>query len=213
MKKAILLGTRYKHCLHLNDGHYEWNYWDPAGAWDVKPGSPNEWKHWIGAEHTGGYYSLSLMQAVRLYEFGVVFDKTDMERFVKTQVAVCWNGSMDNPQWARVDGTRPAQYMQGEYMCAALAAFNDKVAEFCYGPRGAVGAAQRAGTSLAERAGGARLDRRQVHRIAAHEGRRAGRYRVRAEVPVEAGEPESGTTRSRSPSSRPDTSRRRLRPK
>ena len=136
MKKAILLGTRYKHCLHLNDGHYEWHYWDPAGAWDVKAGSANEWKHWIGVEHTGGYYSSTLSQAVRLYEFGVVFDKTDLERFVKTQVAECWNGSMDNPQWARVDGTRSEQYMQGEYMCPALAAFNDKVAEFCYGPRG-----------------------------------------------------------------------------
>ncbi len=136
MKKAILLGTRYKHCLHLNSGHYEWHYWDPAGAWDVKAGSANEWKHWIGVEHTGGYYSSTLSQAVRLYEFGVVFDKADMERFVKTQVAECWNGSMDNPQWARVDGTRSEQYMQGEYMCAALAPFNDKVAEFCYGPRG-----------------------------------------------------------------------------
>ena len=136
MKKAILLGTRYKHCLHLNDGHYEWHYWDPAGAWDVKPGSPNEWKHWIGVEHTGGYYGSTLSQAVRLYEFGVVFDKTDLEWFVKTQVAECWNGSMDNPKWARVDGTRSDQYMQGEYMCAALAPFNDKVAEFCYGPRG-----------------------------------------------------------------------------
>jgi hypothetical protein len=136
MKKAILIGTRYKHSLHLNNGHYEWNYWDPAGAWDVKPGSSNEWKEWIGPEHTGGYYNSTLSQAVRLYEFGVVFDKTDMERFVKTQVGECWNGSMDNPQWARVDGTRPEQYTNGEYMCAGLAAFNDKVAEFCYGPRG-----------------------------------------------------------------------------
>jgi hypothetical protein len=136
MKKAILLGTRYKHCLHLKDGHYEWHYWDPAGAWDVKPGSPDEWKHWIGVEHTGGYYGSTLSQAVRLYEFGVVFDKTDMDRFVKTQVAECWNGSMDNPQWARVDGTRVAQYTQGEYMCAGLAAFDDKIAEFCYGAPG-----------------------------------------------------------------------------
>jgi hypothetical protein len=136
MKKAILIGTRYKHSLHLNNGHYEWNYWDPAGAWDVKPGSSNEWKEWIGPEHTGGYYNSTLSQAVRLYEFGVVFDKTDMERFVKTQVTECWNGSMDNPQWARVDGTRPERYTNGEYMCAGLAAFNDKVAEFCYGPRG-----------------------------------------------------------------------------
>ena len=146
MRKAIELGVRYKHSLTLKNGHYEWNYWDPAGAWDVRKQAPTEgrhgaqhettvlreWKHWIGPEHRGGYYSSTLSQAIALYDYGLVFDKTDVDRFLRTQLEMCWNGSMTDPKWARVDGTTPAQYTQGEYICDALAPFSDKVAEFLY---------------------------------------------------------------------------------
>jgi hypothetical protein len=136
MRKAVRIGTRFKHCLTLKDGHYEWNYWDPAGAWDVDPNNPSAWKHWIGPEHMGHYYSLSLTQAVMLYDHGVVFTRTDMDRFLKTQLEVCWNGDMLQPQWSRVDGSRPENYTQGAYICSALAPFSEKVAEFLYaGPR------------------------------------------------------------------------------
>lgn len=135
-RTAVKLGTRYKHCLKLKDGHYEWNYWDPAGAWDVNPAKPADWKHWTGVEHKGGYYSTSLTQAVVLYQHGLVFDRQDMDRFLKTQLQMCWNGSMDDPKWARVDGTTSDRYMQGSYMCAALAPFSEKLYTFIYtGPR------------------------------------------------------------------------------
>jgi hypothetical protein len=130
---AAKLGTRFKRCLTLKDEHYEWNYWDPAGQWDALPSNPSRWKHWIGVEHKGGYYSESLSQAVLLYEHGLVFDEKDMARFVRTQTQMCWNGSMDSPKWARVDGTTSDKYMEGSYMCAALAPLSEKVAEFVYG--------------------------------------------------------------------------------
>lgn len=136
MKIAIKLGTRFKRSLTLKDGHYEWNYWDPAGAWDIKPGSKNKWKHWIGVEHKGGYYSSSLSQAVALYQHGVVFDRKDIDRFLKTQLEKCWDGNLDDPKWTRVDGTYRAKYTKGRYMCSALAPFNDKIFAFLYtGPR------------------------------------------------------------------------------
>ncbi len=161
MRRAIKLGIRYKHSLTLKDGHYEWYYWDPAGEWDVKPdtsgvgregaaasllpdaaASPHEtavrreWKHWMGPEHRSGYYSLSLSQAVLLYQYGLVFDKTDMDRFVKTQLEMCWNGDFEHPVWSRVDGTRPEQYTQGAYIATALAPFSEKVAQYLFtGPR------------------------------------------------------------------------------
>ncbi|MBN1676044.1 MAG: hypothetical protein JXR37_33680 [Kiritimatiellae bacterium] len=131
LKKAVKLGLRFKHCLKLKDGHYEWNYWDPAGAWDVHPKDPNKWKHWIGVEHKGGYYASSLSQAVRLHAEGLVFDKTDIDRFVKTQTEMCWNGDVDNPQWSRCDGTRKAKYTNGAYMCGALATYSEKIAAYC----------------------------------------------------------------------------------
>jgi hypothetical protein len=132
LKRAIKLGTRFKRSLTLKDGHYKWNYWDPAGAWDVRLSDPARWKHWIGPEHTGAYYASTLSQAVALYHHGVVFDKTDIERFVKTQTEVVWNGDLVNPKWARADGSVKAKYTKGPYMCAALAPFNEKIFQFLY---------------------------------------------------------------------------------
>lgn len=132
MRRAIKLGVRFKHSLTLKDGHYEWYYWDPAGEWDVKPLKPTEWKHWMGPEHRSGYYSLSLSQAVLLYQYGLVFDKTDIARFVKTQLEMCWNGDLEDPVWSRVDGTRPPDYTQGAYISSALAPFSETVAEYLF---------------------------------------------------------------------------------
>jgi hypothetical protein len=130
MRKAIKLGVRFKHSLTLKNGHYEWNYWNPAGEWDVRPDDPSRWKHWIGTEHRGGYYSLSTSQAVALYEYGLVFDKADMERFLKTQLEECWNGDLEHPVWSHVDGTRPPQYTEYEYIADSLAPFSAKVAAY-----------------------------------------------------------------------------------
>jgi len=132
MRKAVRLGTRYKRCLKLKDGHYEWNYWDPAGAWDVNPAEPAKWKHWIGVEHKGGYYASSLTQAVVLYDCGLVFDKTDMDRFTKTQTEMAWNGDVNSPQWSRCDGSKSERYMQGTYVCSALAPFDRRIYDLVY---------------------------------------------------------------------------------
>jgi hypothetical protein len=130
MRRAVKLGMRLKRCLALKDGHYEWHYWDPAGAWDVKGDDPTVWKHWIGAEHTAGYHNLTLSEAVALYHHGVVFDRTDMQRFVKTQVEVCWNGDNEKPVWRRVDGkAAPANQ---EFICPALAPFDERLDRFLH---------------------------------------------------------------------------------
>lgn len=127
--KAIKIGTRFKHSLTLVDGCYQWHYWNPSGDWDIDTQNSNKWKHWIGAEHRGGYYSLSLSQAVLLYEHGLVFDRADIERFVKTQTTVCWNGDLNNPKWARVDG----QVSDQRYLCALLAPFDEHIYEMAFG--------------------------------------------------------------------------------
>ncbi len=127
--KAVKLAARFKRCLALAEGHYTWNYWDPAGPWDVHPEDPAKWKHWIGAEHRGGYYALSLSQAVLLYEHGLVFDRSDIDRFVQTQTTVCWNGDTEHPKWARVDG----RAMDQVYLCAYLAPFDNAIREMALG--------------------------------------------------------------------------------
>ncbi len=122
--KAIKLGTRFKHNMTLVDDHYEWNYLNPAGAWDINPDKPEAWKHWIGTEHRGAYYNLSVQFAVALYEHGLVFDAVDMQRFVNTQVNMCWNGDLASPAWRRVDGT-PMEDQR--YLAAWLAPFDERI--------------------------------------------------------------------------------------
>ncbi|MDP6543748.1 MAG: hypothetical protein QGH60_07115 [Phycisphaerae bacterium] len=130
MRMAVKLGVRFKRCLTLRNGHYEWNYWDPAGKWDHHPTRAGQWKHWIGPEHRGGYYSLSLTQAVLLWRHGLVFDDTDMRRFVKTQLEATWNGRLDKPKWFRVD--RSDGQLSGRYICPALAPLDKKIHAFLY---------------------------------------------------------------------------------
>ena len=135
MRKAIKLGTRFKHCLSLKDGHYVWNYWDYAGPWDIDPEDRTKWKHWIGPEHKSTYYRLSVSMAVALYHHGVVFDRQDIDRFLKTQLEVTWNGDPENPQWFKVDGQQPWN-QESPYMAEALAPFEPKLERFVYFGRG-----------------------------------------------------------------------------
>ncbi len=131
MKKAVKLGTHFKRRMMLEDGLYTWNYWDPAGAWDVHPDHDNRWKHWIGAEHRAGYYNHSVAFAVTLYHHGVVFDERDIERFLRTQMKRVWNADVENPAFSRVDG----RSTDGSYASGALAPWNKTLASFLYGGR------------------------------------------------------------------------------
>ena len=119
--KAIKLGTRFKHCLTLVDDHYLWHYWDPAGPWDADPKEADDWKHWIGPEHRSVYHAMTLSQAVLLYECGLVFDRTDIDRFLKTQKNVCWNGDVQNPEWFRLNGLPAPNPSDVPWLCWWLA--------------------------------------------------------------------------------------------
>lgn len=132
-QRAVQLGVRFKRSLRLDGDRYLWHYWDPAGEWDRKSDNPKQWKHWIGAEHRAGYHNLTVAMAAALYDHGVVFDKADMQRFVNTQMQVCWNGSLDRPVFRRTDGTPDDQ----AFVASALAGFAPKIAQFLHGERSA----------------------------------------------------------------------------
>ena len=134
LQRAIKLATRFKRCMTLVDGHYQWNYWDPSGDWDIHPEDPGKWKHWINPEHRGGYYSLSVSQVVTMYELGLVFSREDLDRFVRTQTEVCWDGSFDNPVWRLTNGglAEKPRY-KPPYLCRWLAPFDEDVREMAFG--------------------------------------------------------------------------------
>ncbi len=129
--KAVRLGTWLKKCLSLTNDHYVWNFWDPAGPWDVHPTDPAKWKCWLGREPKGGFYTMTVNSALNLYQHGLVFDRTDVDRFLRTQMEVCWNGDLVHPVFANTDG----KVLPKERMVApSLAPFNAKLAELLYGP-------------------------------------------------------------------------------
>jgi hypothetical protein len=68
------------------DGTYEiWNYWQPAGAWDYKPGGAT--KHWVGVHPNAGYYQIDTDGIIDAYEHGLVFEKKDIDRLIATALA------------------------------------------------------------------------------------------------------------------------------
>lgn len=64
-----------------------------------------KWKNWVGPEPKGQWFAATIGSVVLLYHHGIVFDKTDVERFRKTQMEVAWNGDGENPKYAMVNGT------------------------------------------------------------------------------------------------------------
>jgi hypothetical protein len=69
----------------MPDGTYEiWSYWEPAGIWDYK--SNGQPKHWIGVHPNAGYYDTDVAGIVAGYEHGLVFNKEDIDRLIKTAI-------------------------------------------------------------------------------------------------------------------------------
>lgn len=131
LKRAIKIGTIFKRRLKFTDGRYSWWNWAPLGRWDVHPDKPDKWTSWINASPIGGWYTVEAGIAAALYNHGVVFDRTDMERFTRTQVGVCWNGDPDKPVYRTVFDA-PSNRKGQVFLCADLAPFSEKLADFIF---------------------------------------------------------------------------------
>jgi hypothetical protein len=88
------------------EGKYRvWNYWEPAGPWDYRPGG--EPKHWVGVHPNGGYYAIDVEAMVDAFEHGVVFTAEDLAALVATNRGFMWNHQVEGAQFQRIDGGRP----------------------------------------------------------------------------------------------------------
>jgi len=95
-QRAEKIFLRMKRQLQLTDNHYEWNYWEPFGPWDINL-EKNETRHWVGINPSAGYQSREVAQMVDAYHTGVVFDETDIKRLINTHLDVMWNKDKENP--------------------------------------------------------------------------------------------------------------------
>jgi hypothetical protein len=96
--RAEKIFLRTKRQLQLTDNHYEWNYWEPFGPWDINL-EKNETRHWVGINPSAGYQAREVAQMVDAYHAGVVFDETDIKRLINTHLDVMWNRDEQNPQF------------------------------------------------------------------------------------------------------------------
>lgn len=131
LRKAIMIGTWMKRTLQLRDGRYAWYNWVPAGKWDIHPTNPGRWKSWIGRSPISAWHDAEVNLMVSLYHHDVVFDRTDIDRIVKTQMEVCWNGDEAKPVYLNVDG-KPSDRPNQRYLAIALTPFNEKLASFFF---------------------------------------------------------------------------------
>ena len=91
--------------LHGDGRYYIWNYWDPAGRWDYKPGGAP--KHWVGVHPNGGYYLIDVSGIVTAYEHGLVFTKEDIARLTATNRDLMWNRQVQGAEFQRIDRGKP----------------------------------------------------------------------------------------------------------
>lgn len=79
-----------------------WNYWDPAGPWDIKEdGQP---KHWVGVHPNGGYYGIDAEGITSAFEHGLVFTREDVDRLIATNRDFMWNQQIEGAKFRRLDG-------------------------------------------------------------------------------------------------------------
>jgi len=124
LKRALQLGAWFKSNLSLKDGHYEWMSWVPAGKWDVHPTKEDAWRTgWIAPDPKGGWYVTALSIALSLYQHGLLFDETDLKRFIKTQKTMCWNGDMEKPEYRTVAGAT-SKWVKGRFLSGQLAHYD-----------------------------------------------------------------------------------------
>jgi hypothetical protein len=99
-RKALQLFNFIKSRLCLYQDHYSWNYWEPFGPWDVDPGNPQAFRHWVGTPHPYRDYQATELEAfVEAFHHGITFDADDMMWFVTTNRDVMWNGDLDEIKW------------------------------------------------------------------------------------------------------------------
>ncbi len=85
--------------------YFVWNYWDPAGPWDLKPdGEP---RHWVGVHPNGGYYGIDLEGIVTAFQHHLVFTKADIDRLIATNRDYMWNQKVEGARFGRIDGGAP----------------------------------------------------------------------------------------------------------
>lgn len=101
LDRAEKMGQYFKNNLTMNGTAYNWNYQDTSTS------APEDTSH--------GHVDMAFV--FEMYDHGLVFNGTDMERFANTLTDVMWNQSLSAPTLARyVSGLSPSQTQYSKIM-------------------------------------------------------------------------------------------------
>ncbi|MGA2498553.1 MAG: hypothetical protein ABSH20_12470 [Tepidisphaeraceae bacterium] len=106
MKLTLFNGGYTKSRFLLVDDYYVWNYWEPFGPESVDL-EKKDTRLWMNVHGGRPYQTGEIGQMVEAYNTGVVFDKTDIERFINTNLKGMWNGDKANPKFANSNWRLP----------------------------------------------------------------------------------------------------------
>jgi hypothetical protein len=106
-ERARRIFWQFKSRLQYFDDHYVWNYWEPQGPWDLD--EAGKVRHWVNVHPHRNYQAREVAFVAEAYHTGVVFDQVDLERILRTNLEVMWNGDRAEPQWRNADGRGPWQ--------------------------------------------------------------------------------------------------------
>ena len=96
----IFAYTKSRFQLVDEDGfsYYVWDYWEAFGPESVDL-AKKDTRHWMNVHGGRPYNAGEIGQMVEAYNTGVVFDKTDIERFLNTNLKIMWNGDKAKPHF------------------------------------------------------------------------------------------------------------------
>lgn len=102
--RAEKIFLTFKSHFQFFDDHYCWSYWDPLTPGDVDL-KRNDTRHWVGVhEWRSGYQASEVVKIVKAYHYGIVFDETDIQRIINTNLNVMWNKDKENPVFINSNG-------------------------------------------------------------------------------------------------------------
>ena len=122
-KRAIAIFSRAKAMwrYYPEQDRVVWNFWMPHGAYDIEGTAP---KSWVAVHpERPGYQAGEVADWVEAYDSGIVFEKIDLERIIRTNLWMAGGDpTVGNVQWKNADGTSNAGCLW-----TALARFDDKI--------------------------------------------------------------------------------------
>lgn len=122
-KRIVAIFSRAKHMWRYfrDEDRIVWNFWMPHGPYDIDGKAP---KSWVAVHPSrSGYQAGEVADWVEVYDSGLVFDKADLERIIRTNHWMADNGKKKSKDgFTSADGSSAAGCLW-----SALARFDERI--------------------------------------------------------------------------------------